>query len=254
MRVALIQSDLVWEGKQSNLTNFRDKIRGLKGKADLIVLPEMFSTGFTMNPSNVAEPMSGETVRWMIQMAKEANAALCGSVVIEESGSFRNRCLFVKPSGEVVYYDKRHLFTLAGEHQTYCRGNEKVVVTYKDFRICLQVCYDLRFPAFSRYNDDYDMLIYVANWPEPRIGAWDALLRARAIENMCYVAGANRIGEDPNGNKYPGHSQVFDVFGNSVVETSAAEAIFITDVNVEDLREARKRFNFLEDRDQFTVN
>jgi predicted amidohydrolase len=252
MKIALIQTRLEWENSSANRTRFSDKINSLEN-ADLIVLPEMFSTGFTMHPSSVAESMDGETVTWMKKMAIEKGIAICGSVVISEQDKYYNRLLFVLPSGEIRKYDKRHLFTLAGEDKAYTAGTERLIVEYKGFRICPLICYDLRFPVFSRNTENYDLLLYVANWPEPRIAAWDTLLRARAIENMCFVSGVNRVGKDNNGHNYIGHSQAFDALGNSLLDASESDEILIVGLNKNALLETRQKFGFLNDRDAFTV-
>lgn len=252
MKVSLIQSELIWEDVSANLNSFSQIIDKVSG-VDLIVLPEMFPTGFTMHPERVAETMDEQAVNWMKKTAAGKNAAVCGSVVITEAGKYYNRLLFVFPSGEIRHYDKRHLFTLAGEDKAYTAGTERLIVDYKGFRICPLVCYDLRFPVFSRNTEEYDLLLYVANWPEPRIAAWDALLKARAIENMAYVAGVNRIGKDDNGHHYIGHSQVFDAFGNNLTGISSTAGIINADLDRNALLEARQRFGFLNDRDRFTV-
>ncbi len=252
MKILLLQSSLVWENPKLNRQRFQDKINESVG-ADLIVLPEMFTTGFTMNPKNIAETMQGETVLWMKHLAKSKNTALTGSLVIEENGKYYNRSLFVFPSGEIKHYDKRHLFTLAGEDKIYTSGNEKLIVDFKGWKICLLVCYDLRFPVFSRNSEDYDVLIYVANWPESRIFAWDSLLKARAIENMSYVIGVNRVGEDANENRYNGHSQVIDCLGNYIIAPSEGENVFTAELDKTTLLETRQKFGFLNDRDSFTV-
>lgn len=252
MRVSLIQSSLVWEDVPANLSAFEQQIAAL-ANTDLIVLPEMFSTGFTMQPNRVAEPMNGPTVNWMKAMAARSGAALCGSVVIEEDGKYFNRCLFVCPTGEIVHYDKKHLFTLAGEDKAFTAGTHKLIIEYKGFRICPLICYDLRFPVFSRNMEDYDLLIYVANWPEPRVLAWDTLLKARAIENMSYVAGVNRVGMDGNGHRYVGHSQFFDMLGHPMGESSEEEAAITVELDKKALLEARQKFGFLNDRDSFKV-
>ncbi|MCF8322598.1 MAG: nitrilase family protein, partial [Flavobacterium sp.] len=187
MKVALIQSSLVWENPIANRNYFEEKINAIAEKVDLIVLPEMFSTSFTMNPNSVAVTMKGETVQWLQSLAKNINAAITGSVIITENNNFFNRLLFVFPSGKIQFYDKRHLFSLAGEDIIYTAGKEKLIVDYLGWRICPLICYDLRFPVFSRNVEEYDLLIYVANWPKPRINAWDILLKARAVENMCYT-------------------------------------------------------------------
>lgn len=251
MRTVLIQAPLVWENAESNRQYFTDKIKGIS--ADLIVLPEMFSTGFTMRPESVAESMSGDTVLWMQSMAIEHQMAITGSVVIKENGNYFNRLLFVRPTGTIEKYDKRHLFTLAGEDKAYTAGIEKLIVDYQGWKICLLVCYDLRFPVFSRNAESYDLLVYVANWPKPRILAWDTLLRARAIENMSYVIGVNRVGEDANGHRYIGHSQIIDALGNSIIAPEENEGVFTAELDREELMDIRKKFAFLNDRDQFTV-
>lgn len=253
MKVALIQAELFWENPETNRNHFAEMIKSIAEPVDLIVLPEMFTTGFTMNPSAVAEPMDGETVSWMKTIAEKSQSAVCGSVVIKEQDNFYNRLLFVHPTGEIQHYDKRHLFTLAGEDQIYASGRKKLIVEYKGFRICPLVCYDLRFPVFARNSEDYDLVLYVANWAEPRINAWDALLKARAIENMSYAVGVNRVGKDNNGHNYTGHSQVVDYLGNPIVGPSEKEGIFIADLDKQAMLEARQKFGFLNDRDQFTV-
>ena len=217
MKVALIQSSLFWENPIANRNHFGEKINAIFEEVDLIVLPEMFATGFTMNPEIVSETMEGETIQWMQSFAKAKNSAITGSIVIKENDNFYNRLVFVFPSGEIEFYDKRHLFTLAGEDKIYTAGHNKLIVEYKGWKICPLICYDLRFPVFSRNTENYDLLIYVANWPKTRINAWDALLKARAIENMSYTIGVNRIGEDDNGFHYNGHSQVVDFFGDYIL-------------------------------------
>src|SRR5690606_26947134 len=186
LKVAIIQSDLVWENPEQNRKNFSEKIEMINGSVDLIVLPEMFTTGFTMNASLVAETMEGNTVAWMQKTASETHAAIVGSVIISEANKFYNRLLFVEPSGAITHYDKRHTFTLAGEDKVYASGTQKIIIDYKGWKICPLICYDLRFPVWARNTENYDALIYVGNWPKPRILAWDTLLKARAIENMSY--------------------------------------------------------------------
>lgn len=253
MKIALVQTTLAWENPMENRSHLVQKINGFLEDVDLIVLPEMFSSGFTMNPKAVAETMEGETVLWLQHLAKAKNAAITGSLVIEENGNYYNRLVFVYPSGEVKWYDKRHLFTLAGEHQFYTAGAEKLIVEYKGFRICPLVCYDLRFPVFSRNDADYDLLIYVANWPKPRVNAWDILLKARAVENMCYTIGVNRIGTDANNHEYVGHSQAVDFLGNYILEPQETEGIFIIELDKEKLLETRSKLAFLNDRDTFKL-
>jgi omega-amidase len=253
MKIALIQAPLLWENPKQNRNYFEEKINSINETIDLIVLPEMFTSGFTMNPKSVAEVMQGETVLWLQALAKAKNSAITGSLVIEENGNFYNRLVFVLPSGAIKTYDKKHLFTLAGEDKAYTSGTQKMLIEYQGFKICPLICYDLRFPVFARNTEEYDVLIYVANWPKPRINAWDALLKARAIENMCYTIGVNRIGEDPNKHDYPGHSQVIDELGNYLIEPQEIEGVFITTLNKNTLLATRKKFGFLNDRDAFTM-
>src|SRR6478609_2798730 len=254
MKIALIQSSLFWENPIANRTHFEEKINGIEGDVDLIVLPEMFATGFTMKPKQVAETMQGETVLWLQSLAKAKNTAITGSLVIKENDSFYNRLLFVFPSGEIQFYDKRHLFTLAGENEVYTAGNNKLIVEYKGWKICPLICYDLRFPGFARNAEEYDLLIYVANWPSIRINAWDALLKARAIENVCYSIGVNRIGEDDNKFEHNGHSQVVNFLGDYILEPlEYVKGVFIVELNKAELLLARKKFSFLNDQDSFVL-
>jgi omega-amidase len=213
----------------------------------------MFTTGFTMNPSTIAETMQGETVLWMQSLAKAKNAAITGSVVIEENANYYNRMLFVFPSGEIQHYDKRHLFTLAGEDKVYTRGIQKLIVDYLGWKICPFVCYDLRFPVFSRNTEDYDLLIYVASWPKTRINAWDTLIKARAIENMSYAIGVNRVGEDDNGYEYTGHSQLVDYLGDYLIEPKQNEGILLATLDKSKMIEVRKKLDFLSDKDIFDI-
>ncbi|MCF6131311.1 amidohydrolase [Flavobacterium wongokense] len=254
MKIALIQTSLIWENPLENRSHLAQKICGFMEDVDLIVLPEMFSSGFTMNPQTVAETMEGETVSWLQHLAKAKNCAITGSLVIEEKGNYYNRLVFVYPTGEVKSYDKRHLFTLAGEDKFYSEGKEKLIVEYKGYKICPLVCYDLRFPVFSRNVEDYDVLLYVANWPKLRTNAWDILLKARAVENMCYAVGVNRIGTDDNNHEYVGHSQVVDFLGNYLLEPQEADAVFIVELDKAKLLETRSRLAFLDDRDNFKIN
>ena len=253
MKIALVQSSIIWENPSANRSHFETQINSISSTVDLIVLPEMFTTGFTMNPSAVAETMQGETVLWMVSLAKAKNSAITGSVVIEENSNYYNRLLFVFPSGEIQHYDKRHLFTLAGEDKVFTRGVQKLIIEYLGWRICPFVCYDLRFPVFSRNVENYDLLIYVANWPKTRIKAWDTLLTARAIENMSCVIGVNRIGTDANDYAYIGHSQVLDSLGEYLLAPEEAEGVFITTLDRSKLIETRRKLNFLNDKDSFEI-
>jgi omega-amidase len=253
MEIAIIQTNLIWENPKANRVQFEQKINAITQHVDLIVLPEMFSTGFTMFPNDLAETMNGETVSWMQEVAKTKQSAICGSIIIVENENFYNRFVFVLPNGKIDTYNKRHLFSLAGEHEQYTQGTEKVIIEYKGWKICPQICYDLRFPVFSRNIEEYDLLIYVANWPKPRIQAWDALLKARAIENMSFVVGVNRIGLDENKHEYVGHSIVLDELGHSIVEANENDGVFITSLDKEKMLQTRKKLNFLNDKDTFEI-
>lgn len=213
----------------------------------------MFTSGFTMNPEKVAETMQGETISWLKELAQTKNCAITGSLVIQENRKYYNRLVFVFPSGEIQHYDKRHLFTLAGEDKIYTSGTEKLIVNYKGFKICPLICYDLRFPVFARNVEDYDVLLYIANWPKPRVNAWDILLKARAVENMSYVIGVNRVGSDENQLEYVGHSQAIDFLGNCIQEPQENEGIFIVELDKGAMLETRKKLAFLNDKDNFTI-
>ena len=223
------------------------------GEADLFVLPEMFSTGFCTRPEGIAEPVGSDTLLWMKQKAAELNAALAGSIAVEENGHFYNRFYFVHPDGQVQWYDKKHLFTYGGEHKSFTAGAERVIVNFRGVRILLQVCYDLRFPVWARNRKDYDMILYVASWPTPRVDAWNILLRARAIENQCYVVAVNRVGEDP-ACQYCGGSAVIDPYGHTLAscednKSCTAEATIDMDV----LEAFRKKFPVLDDADPYQI-
>lgn len=253
MKVAIIQSPLYWENPILNRNYFEEKINEITQEVDLIVLPEMFTSGFTMNPSAVAETMQGETIQWLQSLAKAKKCAITGSLIIKEGENFFNRLVFVFPNGELQFYDKRHLFTLAGEDKVYTSGKEKLIVDYLGWKICPLVCYDLRFPVFARNTENYDLLLYVANWPKPRINAWDILIKARSVENMCYTIGVNRVGLDSNNLEYIGHSQVVDYLGNSILEPQESEAAFIVELNKDKMLETRKKLGFLNDLDSFEM-
>ena len=253
LKVALIQSDLAWENATENRSRFSKKFDDLP-KTDLIVLPEMFNSGFTMDPQNVDESMSGKTVAWLRDEAGRLGAAICGSLVINEDGNYSNRMIFMRPDGIYNIYDKRHTFTLAGEHEVYKRGTNRVSVDYLGWKINLQICYDLRFPVWARNTDDYDLIIYVANWPKARIDAWDTLLKARAIENMAYCIGVNRVGMDANGFEYPGHSALYDPLGklcSSLEHNKEDQAVYELDKS--QIESPREKLKFLSDRDSFSL-
>jgi len=254
LKITIIQSELHWENAEANRAMFSEKIQNIEGETDLIILPEMFTTGFSMNAEKLAEPNNGETLRWMIQEAQKNNCAITGSIIISEENNYYNRLFFVFPDGSFQKYDKKHTFTLAKENQTYSAGNERLIVEYKGWKICPLVCYDLRFPVWARNTEDYDVLMYVANWPKVRTLAWDTLLRARAIENMAYCIGVNRIGFDGNEHEYVGHSAIYDVLGKQIstttYETEFTETIVLDKEHIES---NRKHLQFLNDRDQFIL-
>jgi len=254
LKIALIQSDLVWENVVQNRLNFSEKIKNISESVDIIILPEMFTTGFTMNASDVAETMNGETVNWMLSISKKSNAAIVGSIIISENYSFFNRLIFVHPSGKIDTYDKRHTFTLAGEDKVYQAGSKRLIVDYKGWKICPLVCYDLRFPVWARNTENYEVLIYVANWPKPRITAWDALLKARAIENMSYCIGINRVGLDASNFEYNGSSAAYDVLGKKISNiTLGKEQIEILTIEKKHIKKYREKLQFLNDQDGFNL-
>lgn len=254
LKIALIQADLVWENPDQNRTDLESHIESINDPVDLIILPEMFTTGFTMNPKGLAESMDGKTVNWMKDLAQRKQSALIGSTIIRENGLYFNRLLFVHPDGAIDTYDKKHTFTLAGEHTVYESGKENKIINYLGWSIKPLICYDLRFPVWARNLEDYDMVLYVANWPHVRISAWDALLKARAIENMSYSIGVNRVGLDGNGHEYPGHSAVYDVLGQRLDDIpSHKEAIGIITLNKSHISKYRNKLGFLKDRDNFNL-
>ncbi|MEY8849939.1 amidohydrolase [Psychroserpens sp. XS_ASV72] len=254
LKIALIQTDLAWENPEQNRINLSQKIDSINESVDLVILPEMFTSGFTMNAEAVAEQMSGNTVEWMRQLSSKNQCAITGSLVIKDKNHYFNRMLFVHPNGQVDSYDKRHTFTLAGEHKVYEAGTSNTIVDYKNWKIKLQVCYDLRFPVWSRNVENYDLLLYVANWPKVRIDAWDTLLKARAIENMSYCVGVNRVGYDGNKHEYSGHSAVYDVLGNRLDHISEnQDTIEIVTLNKSIIETYRTKLGFLKDRDTFSL-
>jgi len=254
LNIAIIQADLVWENIEDNLKMFEQKIAQNQAKVDLFILPEMFNTGFTMNANKLAEPANGPTLDWMKKMAREKSAAVTGSVIIKEGVHYFNRLYFVFPDTSFESYDKHHTFTLAKEHETYTAGRERLIVEYKGWKICPLICYDLRFPVWARNTEDYDLLIYVANWPKTRINAWDVLLQARAIENMTYCVGVNRTGLDGNNFEYNGHSGVYDSLGKALFDQNTeVEFMKVVTLDKKHLSVTRNKLKFLQDRDKFTL-
>ena len=253
MKIAILQTNIDWGNPSANVKK-ADEIIDRYGQVDLFVLPEMFSTGFCTDPKGIAEPVNCETLQWMKRKTAQKGCAMAGSIATEENGRYYNRFYFVHPDGKVESYDKKHLFTYGGEDKHFTAGDERVIVTYKGVRILLQICYDLRFPIWARNRKDYDMILYVASWPTSRVEVWKTLLRARAIENQCYVAGVNRVGEDPSC-AYCGGSAVIDPYGRTLAacedgKECQAEAV----IDLEVLEAFRKKFPVLNDADSFQID
>lgn len=261
LRISLIQSSLLWEMAEENRNKLEEQINKVS-ETDLILLPEMFASGFTMNTEVVAESMDGASVDWMRIMAKKKNAIVCGSLIIEEKGQYYNRLIWMQADGNYQTYDKRHLFRMAEEDHYFSAGKDRLIVDFKGWKISPLICYDLRFPVWSRnaYQKDigshaYDLLIYVANWPEARIKAWEKLLLARAIENQAYVAAVNRIGNDDNGISYSGNSMLIDPKGEIIWKAKDhQEEVMTIDIDLEELNAFRKKFPVAMDSDQYTIH
>jgi len=249
VRITLIQTALIWESPEANRLRLTEKMVQLAGQTDLVLLPEMFSTGFSMNAAGLAETMNGPTVHWMQEQAARLNAAVCGSFICTDQHAFYNRLLFVKPDGTHVHYDKKHLFKLAGEHQYYTPGVERAHIEWLGWNIRPQICYDLRFPEWARNQPHapYDLLLYVANWPEKRAHHWRSLVAARAIENQAYVAALNIVGTDGNGHHYVGDSTIVDFSGQTLLHLHGCEMVVTTMLDKMLMSEYRSRLPFLED-------
>ena len=253
LNVAFIQTDLLWEQPQANRKQIETYFEQLASNTDVVFLPEMFSTGFTMRPERVAEPMSGITIQWMKRWSEKLQVAVAGSIAIEEEWKFYNRFVWVNVDGSTHHYDKRHRYTPAGEHVAYQAGATDGIIDFKGWKVCLRICYDLRFPVWSRNTSAYDLLVFVANWPAPRIHAWDTLLQARAIENMSFTLGVNRIGSDANDNIYPGHSAAYDPLGACLGTAENKQGLTQVTLNKNDQEAIRTQLNFLNDRDSFLL-
>jgi len=254
MKLTLIQSDIIWENKLRNLEKLGGLISATSPGSDIIILPEMFNTGFSMNPAELAESPNSVTFNWMRDIAAKLNSGVCGSYIVSENKNFYNRWIFVSPDGEVWKYDKRHLFSIGGEEALFTRGEERIVFKFRGIRICPNVCYDLRFPVWSRNRNDYDLLINSANWPESRRVVWTTLLKARALENQCYVAGVNRIGTDGPGIKYCGDSMILGPKGEIIAEGKQNLESFITgEISIDELSDFRIKFPVSNDGDNFTI-
>ena len=274
LTVTLIQSDLSWEDKTVNLQQFEEKINSIQNKTELVILPEMFSTGFSMKPEELAETMNGLSISWMRKMAMQKKIILTGSLMIKEDGKFYNRLIWMLPDGNLGYYNKRHCFSYAGEDEHYTSGNKRLIASVKGWKINLQICYDLRFPVWARQQQkdvtqlaslkedstpkvddgaEFDVLLYIANWPERRKHAWKTLLTARAIENQCYVIGLNRVGNDGNDIYHSGDSMVIDPLGEILYHKADNEDIFTITLSKERITDTRNKFPFLKDADQFKI-
>jgi omega-amidase len=258
LSITTIQSDLFWEEKSTNLRLLEQKIAGIPEKTEIVVLPEMFSTGFSMQTEQLAETMDGETVNWMKRVSSENGVILTGSIMIEEEGKYFNRLIWMLPNGLYGHYDKRHLFAYGEEDQHYTPGNKRLIASVNGWKINLQVCYDLRFPVWARQQageeaPEYDVLVYVANWPERRSHAWKTLLCARAIENQCYVVGVNRVGNDGNNIYHSGNSLVIDPVGQVLYHMADEEDVFTISLQKEKLDEVRSKFPFWRDADEFRI-
>jgi omega-amidase len=261
LRITLVQADTAWHDPYANRARHTAALVDKRGATDLVILPETFTTGFSNAAVKTAEGMDGESVAWMKEQARTLDAAVTGSIQIRDGDGVYNRLIFATPDGKVQLYDKRHLFRMAREHEVYASGSDRLIVEWRGWRICPLVCYDLRFPVYARNQVDasrggeleYDLLLYVANWPASRHVAWRTLLRARAIENLCCVAGVNRAGTDGNGYQYLGGSAVLDAFGQYVVECDAAPQVTDATISLHTLREQRKKFPAFLDADRFTL-
>jgi predicted amidohydrolase len=253
LRVTLVQSELDWQDPAANRRRLAGHFRGLAGHTDVIVLPEMFSTGFTMDAQAMAEAMDGPTVGWMREEAAAMGSVITGSLIVRDDGRHYNRLLWARPDGTLEHYDKRHLFRMAGEDRHFAAGQRRAIFEFKGWRVCPMVCYDLRFPVFSRNLGDYDMLLYVANWPARRAHAWSALLRARAIENVSYVVGVNRIGRDGNGATYAGDSVALDFMGQALSSEGGGDRVETAVLDMESLRSWRESFPAHLDADAFAL-
>ncbi|MEO7311152.1 MAG: amidohydrolase [Chitinophagaceae bacterium] len=264
LSLSLVQTNLYWEDKAANLRMLEEKINGISQPTNLVILPEMFSTGFSMKPELLAEKMDGPTVNWMRQTAMDRRVILTGSIIVEDEGHYYNRLLWMQPNGQYGYYDKRHLFALGEEHKHYSAGAKRMIASVNGWKINLQICYDLRFPVWARQSPrhiekrisdeaEYDLLLYVANWPERRSHAWKTLLAARAIENQCYVAGVNRVGNDGNDIYHSGNSMVIDPLGEILCQQDQDETILSITLHKNELQEIRTKLPFGNDADDFLL-
>jgi omega-amidase len=253
LKVALIQRELHWEDPAANRQQFSQDLAALDPGTDLAILPEMFTTGFSMDAEKNAEPQASDTLPWMQEQARQNNVAICGSLAVRDGDGAFNRLLFVTPDGQVQQYDKRHLFSMSGEDQHYLAGTEKLIVQWQSWRICPMICYDLRFPVWTRNRGDYDLLLFVANWPSKRRAHWRQLLIARAIENQAYCIGLNRVGSDDNGLDYSGDSLALAADGEMLLDCADKSGIFTTTLSAERMQTYRRKFPCHQDADGFSM-
>ena len=254
LAITIIQPDIIWENAVANLQHYTSLIAGISGQKEIVILPEMFATGFSMAPERLAEKMDGPSVQWMRDTARQHRIILTGSLIIEDNGNYFNRLIWMQPDGNFGMYDKRHLFGYAGEDAHYSAGDTRLITSVKGWRICPLICYDLRFPVWARNaGTAYDVLLYVANWPQRRALAWNTLLQARAIENQCYTIGVNRVGNDANNIHYSGDSSVFGPLGEPLFAAGEQEMIHTIVLEKNLLEETRKQLPFLKDADRFTI-
>jgi predicted amidohydrolase len=264
LNLSLVQADIVWEDKEANLKRYEECVKSIGSQREVVILPEMFSTGFSMNSEKLAESMEGPTVAWMQEIARKYRCILTGSLIIEDEGKYYNRLIWMQPDGQYGTYDKKHLFAYAGEDKSFSRGEKRLIASVKGWRLCLMVCYDLRFPVWSRQaplpqtngytgQAEYDVLVYVANWPERRSLAWRTLLQARAIENQCYVAGVNRVGDDAKEIHYKGESSVFGPLGETIWQQADEITVHTVTLDKESLLKTRSELPFLKDADRFML-
>ncbi|MCX2745910.1 amidohydrolase [Mangrovivirga sp. M17] len=259
LRITVIQSKLYWHQPDANRAMFEEKVWQIKNGTDIIILPEMFTTGFSMEAIHLAETLNGPTHKWMKQIASQTKACITGSIICKDGADIFNRLLWVYPDGKTEYYDKRHLFSMAKENTRFSAGNQRLIVEYKGWKICPMICYDLRFPVWSRNVKNqnelvYDLLIYVANWPQVRVNAWESLLKARAIENLSYCIGVNRVGDDGNNVPYSGSSMVLDPKGETTWYNDGEEMIHEATLSGNDLLKFRDKFPTHLDADNFEIN
>ena len=254
MKITVVQPDIEWENKKGNFFRIERLLNNISTGTDLVILPEMFNTGFSMNPEKLSELPGAETYKWLKNISLDGNFGICASYIVRDKNLFFNRWILVTPEGDLWSYDKRHLFRMTNEKQSFTAGKTRLAFPFRGVRICPNVCYDLRFPVWSRNRNDYDLLINSANWPAARRDVWLTLLKARAIENQCYVAGSNRIGTDGAGISYSGDSMIIDPKGKIIADAADKECSITADISMKELSEFRNKFPVLEDADDFTLS